>query len=104
MFKSGSSHNAYARIQWEDGGGARKFDNFDVHVRVERYDVTKDAVSCDYTSEINASSTGMGYCPGATTTASGTGYWSGDGYVAYDYDADGEGGKTWSLGGTPLIG
>ena len=85
------------------GGGAKKFDNFDLHVRLERYDADKDAVSCDYTSEINASSSGVGYCPGATSTSSGYGSWSADGYVAFDYDADGEGGDTWSLKGSPLI-
>jgi hypothetical protein len=103
VFKGGSSHNAYGRIRWEDGGGAKKFDNFDLHVRLERYDADKDAVSCDYTSEINASSSGVGYCPGATSMSSGYGSWSADGYVAFDYDADGQGGDTWSLKGSPLI-
>jgi len=103
VFKSGSSHSAYGHIRWEDGGGAKKLDTFDLRVRLERHDATKDAVGCDYTSEINASSTGVGYSPGATSTSSGYGSCSADGYLDFGYDADGEGRKTWSLQGSPLI-
>lgn len=42
-------------------------------------------------------------CFGAAHVSSLDGGRSADGYVAYNLDADGEGGKTWSLHGSPPI-
>lgn len=97
-------HGAYAYVKWSDGGGARKFDNFDVRIRLERHDADQAAGACDYTSEINGNSAGgPRYCFGAAHVSSLDGGWTADGYVAYNLDADGEGGKTWSLHGSPQI-
>lgn len=97
-------HGAYAYTKWGDGGGARKFDNFDVHVRLERNNTVYANGTCDYTGEVNAdSSGGPKRCFGGADTSPRAGGWTADGYVAYNLDADGEGGTTWSLRGSPQI-
>ncbi len=97
-------HGAYAYTRWRDGGGTRKFDNFDVRVRLERHNTDYARGTCDYTSEINAdSSGGPKRCFGGADTSPRDGGWTADGYVAYNLDDDGEGGKTWSLHGSPQI-
>lgn len=98
-----SSHRGYADIQWSDGGGVKKFDNFDVNIRLERYDADHDTKSCGYESAINLYDTGAERCYEVVSYSTASGGWSVDGSVAYDYDADGAGGMTWSLTGTPLI-
>lgn len=45
-------HGAYAYIKWRDGGATRKFDNFDVRIRLERHDADYARGACDYTSDI----------------------------------------------------
>lgn len=97
-------HGATAYTRWRDGGGTRKFDNFDVRIRLERHNGNQGSGGCDYTGEINGNSSGgPSYCFGVAKVSSADGGWTADGYVAYDYDADGEGGKTWSLHGSPAI-
>lgn len=99
------AHHAISYIKWEDGGGVRKFDNFDVHVRLERYDADYDKASCDWTYEINnntsSGSRGCGFMGYSSSSANGG--WTADGHVRFDLDADGKGGDTWSLHGSPMI-
>lgn len=55
-------------------------------------------------NEINANSSGgPKRCFGGADTSPRDGGWTADGYVAYNLDDDGEGGKTWSLRGSPQI-
>lgn len=100
-------HTGHAEVKWRDGGGVKKFDNFDVKVRLERYDKDYDHATCSLESSINLHESKSGECVSVyhdvESNSKKKGGWSVDGYVAYDYDADGEGGKTWSLKGTPLI-
>ncbi|MDO0913483.1 hypothetical protein QQM39_22340 [Streptomyces sp. DT2A-34] len=92
---------ASAEGYWIDGGGARKFDNFDIKVRLERNDSAILTATCDYTAEINGASSGTIQCKtGSHYTTSQTGL-SGDGWVNFDLDADGLGGDTWELTGSP---
>jgi len=98
-----TAHAGFAEIKWRDGAGVKKFDNFDVRIRLERYDSDYDSTACSYESAINLYESNERECSGLYSSSSRSGGWSVDGYVAYDYDADGEGGKTWSLRGTALI-
>jgi hypothetical protein len=87
---------------WTDGGGVRKFDNFDLQVRLEgEGGVNILKTTCDYTSEINGLSSGGFQCHTTwlePATARGL---TADGTVYYDLDADGKGGYSWGLQGTP---
>lgn len=99
-----TAHQGFAQIRWTDGGDwVKKFDNFDVRIRLERWDADYDKVSCSFESDINLYETGEDECWDVYSSSSRSGGWSVDGYVAYDLDADGEGGSTWSLRGSPLI-
>jgi hypothetical protein len=100
-----SAHSGYAETRWWDGGDYyKKFDNFDVRIRVERYDADYDSTACSYESSINLFDSNYRICDDGLWVGSGpSGGWSVDGYVAYNLDGDGEGGKTWSLHGTPLV-
>lgn len=101
------AHSGYAEVKWRDGGDwTKKFDNFDVKLRLERYDKDYDHATCSLESQINLYESKTGACAighYVESDSAKTGGWSVDGYVAYDLDADGKGGKTWSLKGTPLI-
>lgn len=99
-------HLAYADVKWRDGGGGGinlKFDNFDVRYRLERYDADYADKACDLTSEIYWNSSGSDSCLPAYSTSQRDGGWTADGYVAYNLDDDGKGGKKWSLHGSPQI-
>jgi len=99
-----SAHSGYAETRWWDGGTYyKKFDNFDVRIRVERYDADYDSVGCSYESSINLYDSDYRVCDGLWVGSGSSGGWSVDGYVAYNLDGDGKGGMTWSLHGTPLV-
>ncbi|MEX1652157.1 MULTISPECIES: hypothetical protein [Streptomyces] len=115
--KSGGVHLAYAEGTWGDGGGpVANFEQFDIHVRVERSDVVKNQSTCSLSGDLNlygsgsfdergTSRSGSLHCGFMTsTTASGTGGWSADGSVTYNINNDGEGAHTWDLTGSPTIG
>ncbi|RPF34816.1 hypothetical protein [Streptomyces sp. TLI_185] len=115
--KSGGVHLAYAEGTWGDGGGAvANFEQFDIHVRVERNDVVKHETTCSLSGDLNlydsgsfdengTSHSGSLHCGFmSSTTASGTGGWSADGSVRYNINNNGDGAHTWDLGGSPTIG
>ncbi|MFF2021597.1 hypothetical protein ACFVW2_07270 [Streptomyces sp. NPDC058171] len=95
------TYQATAHGGWVNGGGVKKFDNFDVQARVERNNVRLTFTTCDYTAEINGQSSGTFMCSSPryfTTNPAGL---TGDGRVDYDLDADGAGGFSWNLTGSP---
>ncbi|MEV4004831.1 hypothetical protein [Actinomadura sp. NPDC049753] len=101
---SGGYHQAVAYGTFSGGGGTTdKFDNFDLKVRVERYDSVYDTHTCDFTSLINNNSSSAISCGWAVSGSSYNYGWSADGAVNYDINLDGLGGKTWNLTGTPTI-
>lgn len=96
-------HEASGKIKWTDGGGLQKFDNFDLHVRLERKNVNYNKDFCDFTNSIDFDSSGSDSCFAGNSGSSRNGGWTADGYVAYDYDADGKGGYAWKLHGSSAI-
>jgi|SRR3954451_11554068 hypothetical protein len=52
--KSGGVHLAYAEGTWSDGGGAvANFEQFDIHVRIERNDAVKNQNTCSLSGDLN---------------------------------------------------
>lgn len=97
-------HFANAYGYYSDGGGAiNNFDNFDLQVRVERSDVSKGSLTCDYTNSLNNNGTGAFSCGSASTTSTADGGWTADATVYYNINQDGSGGYSWGLTGTPSI-
>jgi hypothetical protein len=96
-------HLAWGVAKWLDGSGRKKFDNFDVKVRLERYDADYDTHRCDFTSEINNTYEDSKLCGDAESTSTRNSGWTADGVVYYDIDSDGRGGFTWNLQGTSKI-
>lgn len=93
---------AIAQGYWQDGGGARKFDNFDVVIRLEHFQETFRTKTCDITSEINQHEALNLQCTtGKFYDNSNSGNWTGDGKINFNLDADGNGGSTWQLAGSP---
>ncbi|MFI2431938.1 hypothetical protein [Streptomyces sp. NPDC018693] len=104
-------YEATADVDWFNGGtssvdGNRKFDRFEVQVRVEQRvdgsDVVKGSRTCDMQFSINTSPR-YGQICSKFVTHDRTAKWSADGKVVYDIDRDGEGAYTWQLTGSPLI-
>ncbi|WP_432137021.1 MULTISPECIES: hypothetical protein [unclassified Streptomyces] len=104
-------YEASADVNWFNGGDSsvddhRKFDRFDVQVRVEQRvngsDVVKGSRTCDMRFSINTSKRGGKFCT-KFVTHDRTAKWSADGKVVYDLDRDGKGSYTWNLTGSPLI-
>jgi hypothetical protein len=107
-------HVAYAKGSWGDGGpDTRKFNMFNIHVRLERNNDTKATYVCDLTSSINLYESGTFGKSGdshdiihrcwALSDSGLDGGWTADGYIKYDITDDGEHAKTWSLHGSPGI-
>ncbi|SCL50572.1 hypothetical protein GA0070606_1656 [Micromonospora citrea] len=96
-------NDAMAYVRWADAGGY-EFDNFDLHLRLERNDAVVGMDSFDLTDEINnwGASDSIELYGAPTSVTSGSG-WSADGYVKYNIDGDGKGDFTWSLTGSPEI-
>ncbi|MEU5973800.1 hypothetical protein [Streptomyces sp. NPDC047315] len=88
---------------WTDGGGVRKFDNFDIQVRLERNDKDVLVSLCDITAEINRADSGRIQCQTKVHKTENQKGLSADGKVLYDLDADGAGGYTWALTGSPRL-
>lgn len=100
---AGNGH-AFANIQW-DGSflGGKRFDKFELQVRIERYDSVFDDARCSFTTPLNNRIEGGGECGGAVWTSSAKGGWSADGTVTYNVNSDGKGDMTWELHGSPLV-
>ncbi|MEU5976065.1 hypothetical protein [Streptomyces sp. NPDC047315] len=88
---------------WTDGGGVRKFDNFDIQVRLERNDADVKVSLCDITAEINRADSGTIQCQTKIHKTENQKGLSADGKILYDLDADGKGGYTWALTGSPRL-
>lgn len=101
-------HGAYLVVSWRDGGGGatdgdRKFDGLVMHLRVERYDKDYVRDSWSLAGLVNRNESGTWTSPIIEATSSLRGGWTGDGYVKYDIDRDGEGWlPAWSLHGSPM--
>ncbi|NUK00565.1 hypothetical protein HRW18_13280 [Streptomyces lunaelactis] len=95
-------YRARALVHWVDGGSG-KFNNFDLHLRLEKYDVVQKGAVCDFTGEINGQSRGDGF-PCETVWGPGVaGQMTGDATVLYDLKDDGVGEFRWDLGGSPSM-
>jgi hypothetical protein len=101
-------HGAYLVVSWEDAGGGatdgdRKFDGLHMHLTVERYDT---AYAYDYWSLaglVNRNESGTWTSPILEVTSTKRGGWTGDGWVKYDTDRDGQGYlDAWELHGSPV--
>lgn len=109
---SEGGYEATAYYKWSGSGGTdlddnRKFDRFDLQVRVEQHDpdigdIIQASRVCDVRYDINTSGDGSGFCPKWYSHSRAL-TWSADGTVTYDIDRDGEGAYTWNLGGSPQI-
>ncbi|MFH8613674.1 hypothetical protein ACH4E8_01195 [Streptomyces sp. NPDC017979] len=88
---------------WTDGGGKRKFDNFDIQIRLERNDKDVLVSLCDITAEVNRADSGTIQCQTKIHKTENMKGLSADGKVNYDLDADGKGGYTWALTGSPRL-
>ncbi|MFH8613673.1 hypothetical protein ACH4E8_01190 [Streptomyces sp. NPDC017979] len=86
-----------------DGGGKRKFDNFDIQIRLERDNKDLKVSVCDITAEINRADNGPIQCQTKIHATGSSKGLSADGKVNYDLDADGKGGYTWALTGSPRL-
>lgn len=101
-------HGAYLVVSWEDGGGGatdgdRKLDGLVMHLNVERYDTPYVRDSWSLAGLVNRNESGTWASPTIYATSTLRGGWTGDGYVKYDVDRDGEGWlPTWWLHGSPM--
>ncbi|MFD7391357.1 hypothetical protein ACFV46_23140 [Streptomyces sp. NPDC059852] len=102
VWRTGSTYDAEAYVNWGGGGGLRKFDAFRMEVRLEKNDAAMSYNDCNLVSAINENSTGSRDCGTAARSGSGSG-WTADATVLYNLDLDGEGEKFWDLTGTPKI-
>ncbi|MGW6454777.1 hypothetical protein ACWF94_02415 [Streptomyces sp. NPDC055078] len=78
--------------------GPTQFRNFDVHLRLEKYDVAVKGKVCDFTSRINSSDNQMVDCQIAWMSAQPP--LTGDATIVYDR---GSGSQSWDLTGSPVI-
>ncbi|WP_460066790.1 hypothetical protein [Streptomyces sp. YKOK-I1] len=111
-YYSEGGYEATAYYKWSGSGGTdlddnRKFDQFDIQVRVEQHDpddgdIVKAARVCDARYNINTTDSWSGSCPKWYSHSRAL-TWSADGTVTYDIDRDGKGAYTWELGGSPQI-
>jgi len=109
--RTGGGYQATAQVDWFNGGDTdqddhRKFDKFDVQVRVEQHvsgsDVVKGSRTCDIRYDINNFKRYSDICS-KFVTHDRTATWSADGKITYDIDRDGEGSSTWDLTGSSQI-
>lgn len=98
---------AYITVYW-DGGPVwlygDRFDRFEVDVYRERNQVLKGAVyDCDITGEINNLTESSDTCLQPFRHYDTGGRWTGDGWIVYNINGDGEGNKYWYLYGSPSV-
>lgn len=114
VYKNGAYTYARIKVMWSNTGerpwgSGHKFDDFEVIVNLERRvnGDSEDRVviqkTCDFTDEINADWDGYKFCTTGKTTYNSGYDWSGDGYLRYDKDNDGEGAFLRFLTGSPLL-
>ncbi|MFD9720009.1 hypothetical protein [Streptomyces sp. NPDC059076] len=98
----GNEYDATVIASWSDGGGVKKFDNFDIQVRLERNNAPIVYRTCDITAQINDYSVGRSQCDSPIYITGNPSGLTGDGKVNYNLDANGAGGFTWELTGSPV--
>lgn len=107
------TYTAVVTGSFKDGGGGstRKFDNFDLEIRLESRPIggTSDYVDskavCDETASLNGLDGGALYCKTGLKMHVNMGpLLTGDATVRYDVDADGKGAlEPWDLTGSPHL-
>ncbi|MER5475356.1 hypothetical protein ABZX90_20540 [Streptomyces sp. NPDC002935] len=95
-------YRAWAMIDWQEGG-SNKFNNLDLHLRLEKYDVVVKGAVCDFTDEVNSREADGGVLCQVPWTSTTPGGLTGDATVLYDIADDGLGEKRWDLGGSPSM-
>ncbi|MEU9285562.1 hypothetical protein AB0D57_12765 [Streptomyces sp. NPDC048275] len=104
VYKDGNDYKARAYVSWGDGGlQTGGMEKFNVQVRLEHDDADKATKTVDYSGAMNYSSSGDNYHTTDTYTSTADGGWTADGTVTYNIDLDGDGDKTWALGGSPSV-
>ncbi|MDL4773034.1 MULTISPECIES: hypothetical protein [Thermomonosporaceae] len=106
--RSDGKHYAYADVHWNNGGDSdtddkRKFDRFNVTVRLERNDVVKTFRLCDIRHAVNTQKSGIELCVTSVDASTANGGWTADGWAQYDLDRDGQGVKAWEWYGSPSV-
>lgn len=105
--RNNGRHRAVADVSWGSWAGVPKnaFDNFNVKIRLERYDRDQKTRSVNLTPYINAPDRYAHHITIETawSTSSADGGWTSDGAVSYNINNDGKGDATWSLHGSPEI-
>jgi hypothetical protein len=94
-------YRSWASFTWGDAG-SNKFNNLDLHLRLERYDVTQKGTVCDFTDEVNSIGGSSRLCETTWTAAAPP--LTADATVLYDTADDGKGELRWDLTGTPSLG
>lgn len=99
---------AEAHISWDRGtvgtiGTA--FDAFTLNLRLEKNDADIKKATCDSNllRAINSHRDGDYFCQTSWANKGSSKKWSADGNVVYNINNDGDGNKTWSLHGSPLL-
>ncbi|MEU9333591.1 hypothetical protein AB0D49_10585 [Streptomyces sp. NPDC048290] len=100
-----NDYKATAYVSWADGGQGNSggMEKFYVQVRVERNDTVYRTNTTNYSNVMNSAGSGSGSNSTPEYRSATTGGWTADGTVTYNIDLDGEGDKTWQLGGSPSI-
>lgn len=112
---STGKYHAYAMGSWSGGGNyvVGEMDKFRLGLRLERSNDLMRYESCEFRSGINwiekdsfkpsdVPTIISGECDLNTdSTNRGGGTWTADGKITYNINNDGDGDKTWNLGGSP---
>ncbi|NEC90592.1 hypothetical protein G3I71_33440 [Streptomyces sp. SID12501] len=102
---AGNDYYAYADIAWSDGGGGASsgMEKLVLNLRLERNDADFENENVSIAGRVNYAIDGSTRVVGSTYHSATTGGWTADGSVAWNIQNDGDGGGTWSLGGSPSI-
>lgn len=105
--RDGGTVRAKAHSTWAGTAqfiGGTRFNDFDLEVRLERYDVIKASRVVDLKSRINSYNVASANnTPVFSLQDRPAGGWSTDGVVTFDIADDGLGDQYWNLHGSPVI-
>lgn len=115
LTSSTGKYHAYAMGSWSGGGNYAigEMDKFKLYLRLEIDDFIMRSETCEFRSGINwlpeesykpsdIPNLISGECDLSTDgTNTGSGKWTADGKIVYNINNDGDGDKTWNLGGSP---
>ncbi|WP_191843799.1 hypothetical protein [Catellatospora chokoriensis] len=88
---------------WESAYGGVKWDNFGIRVRLENYDNDLTTDYCNFTYQMNHSTSGREICYAPSWNSTSVGGFTADGHIRWNYNSDGEGDYIWSLTGSPQV-